>query len=99
MTNPDEFPPLPKPVIITSGNAHWFSPDQMHAYVLAARASRPQAQEVAASDARDALRYRWLRDNPWNPALEDVITMHRNKRWDVEIDAALASQAGKEQTP
>lgn len=37
----------------------------------------------------DAERYRWLRDNPWSDALNDVICLHRNKRWNVEIDAAM----------
>jgi len=46
--------------------------------------------EVA--ERADAARYRWIRDNPWSPALEDVITMHRNRRWDVEIDAAIQAE-------
>lgn len=60
-----------------------------------------QAEQVAASGtagggdevARDAARYRWLRDTPWPPALDDVIRMHRNKRWDVEVDAAMKERS------
>lgn len=37
----------------------------------------------------DAERYRWLRDNPWPPVLEADILLHRNARWDAEIDAAM----------
>ena len=38
----------------------------------------------------DAERYRWLRDNPWPPVLAADILLHRNARWDAEIDAAMA---------
>ena len=40
---------------------------------------------------KDAERYRWLRDNPWPPVLEADILLHRNARWDAEIDAAMAA--------
>lgn len=37
---------------------------------------------------QDAERYRWLRDTPWTPAMENIIALHRNALWDVVIDAA-----------
>lgn len=43
---------------------------------------------------KDAERYRWLRDNPWPPILEADIMLHRNARWDAEIDAAMAATKG-----
>mgnify|MGYP003519988669 CR=1 FL=1 len=44
----------------------------------------------AEANAKDAERYRWLRDNPWPAILEADIMLHRNARWDAEIDAAMA---------
>lgn len=45
--------------------------------------------------ARDAARYRWLRDNDWrnDEKMEPVIRLHLNAIWDEKIDAALAAQA------
>lgn len=47
------------------------------------------------ADARDAARYRWLRDNDWrnDEKMEPVIRLHLNAIWDEKIDAALAAQA------
>lgn len=58
--------------------------------------SRVRADFVACLAELDALRkdaerYRWLRDNPWPPILEADIVLHRNARWDAEIDAAMAA--------
>ena len=46
-------------------------------------------------DARDAARYRWLRDNDWrnDEKMEPVIRLHLNAIWDEKIDAAMAAQA------
>ena len=39
---------------------------------------------------RDAERYRWLRDNPWNGTeVENVINCHLYAVWDRVIDAAI----------
>jgi hypothetical protein len=57
-----------------------------------ALADRINGGELVGADhpvRKDAERYRWLRDNPWPPVLEADITLHRNARWDVEIDAAM----------
>ena len=47
------------------------------------------------ADARDAARYRWLRDNDWrnDEKMEPVIRLHLNAIWDEKIDAAMAAQA------
>ena len=49
----------------------------------------------AHKDARDAARYRWLRDNDWrnDEKMEPVIRLHLNAIWDEKIDAAMAAQA------
>lgn len=53
--------------------------------------SAPPAQD---SDAKDAARYRWLRDTPWlGTSLEPVITQQRNAHWDAAIDAAMAQES------
>lgn len=51
-----------------------------------------QAPAVGADDARDAARYRWLRDTPWPAGLQSVVALHQNARWDAAIDAAMAHQ-------
>ena len=50
------------------------------------------------ADARDAARYRWLRDNDWrnDEKMEPVIRLHLNAIWDEKIDAAMAAQSRKE---
>ena len=45
---------------------------------------------------KDAERYRWLRDNPWNEELTGIITYHRNALFDTAIDAELDHAIGKE---
>ena len=47
------------------------------------------------ADAKDAARYRWLRDNDWrnDEKMEPVIRLHLNAIWDEKIDAAMAAQA------
>ena len=47
------------------------------------------------TDAKDAARYRWLRDNDWNADKElgPVIRLQLNAIWDVKIDEAMAAQA------
>ena len=39
--------------------------------------------------ARDAARYRWLRDNPWPDDLSEIIEYQCNARWDTAIDEAM----------
>ena len=53
------------------------------------------ATTPAHEDARDAARYRWLRDNDWrnDEKMESVIRLHLNAIWDEKIDAAMAAQA------
>ena len=50
------------------------------------------------TDAKDAARYRWLRDNDWNADKElgPVIRLQLNAIWDVKIDAAMAEAKAKE---
>ena len=49
------------------------------------------------ADARDAARYRWLRDNDWrnDEKMEPVIRLHLNAIWDEKIDAAMAEAKAK----
>ena len=57
---------------------------------------RKQAQAPRVQiEARDAARYRWLRDNDWrnDEKMEPVICLHLNAIWDEKIDAAMAAQA------
>ena len=51
--------------------------------------------QADAKDAKDAARYRWLRDNDWrnDEKMEPVIRLHLNAIWDEKIDAAMAAQA------
>ena len=51
--------------------------------------------QADAKDAKDAVRYRWLRDNDWrnDEKMEPVIRLHLNAIWDEKIDAAMAAQA------
>ena len=51
-----------------------------------------ELEKELAQYKRDAERYRWIRDNPWPPVLEVDIKLHRNLRWDSEIDAAMAKK-------
>ena len=53
--------------------------------------SAPDAQ----TDAKDAARYRWLRDNDLyvNKDLEPEVRLQLNAIWDVKIDEAMAAQA------
>ena len=58
-------------------------------------------QIVATStntDAKDAARYRWLRDNDIyaDNKLGTVIRLQLNAIWDVSIDEAIATQANRE---
>ena len=56
-------------------------------------ATQPTAQ--AQKDAKDAARYRFLRDGKWrDTALEMIIVLQRNSLWDSKIDAAIAAQKG-----
>lgn len=58
--------------------------------------ARSRMAAPAAGDARDAERYRWLRDTPWPEDLQSVITLHQNARWNVAIDAAIAASQQQE---
>ena len=51
------------------------------------REAERQRDELKA----DAVRYRWLRDNPWDEELTAVITYHRNALFDSAIDAAIVA--------
>ena len=54
-------------------------------------ANRIEQLESERDELRaDAMRYRWLRDNPWDDELTAVITYHRNALFDSTIDAAIA---------
>ena len=50
------------------------------------------------TDAKDAARYRWLRDNDWrnDEKMEPVIRLHLNAIWDEKIDAAMAAHTKQE---
>ena len=58
-------------------------------------------QQVATTssntDAKDAARYRWLRDNDWrnDEKMEPVIRLHLNAIWDEKIDAAMTEAKAK----
>ena len=47
------------------------------------------------TDAKDAARYRWLRDNDLyvNKELEPVVRLQLNAIWDAKIDEVMAAQA------
>ena len=52
------------------------------------------------TDALDAMRYRPIRDGPWNGTpLGRVIAQHRNAHWDTSIDAAIAAQTAQGAKP
>jgi len=61
---------------------------------------QPIAAPVAAQkadDARDAERYRFIRDTPWlGTELERVIGLQKNGLWDAAIDAAISAQQRQE---
>ena len=59
---------------------------------------KPLYAQPQEADAKDAARYRWLRDNDWrnDEKMEPVIRLHLNAIWDEKIDAAMAAQARKE---
>ena len=46
------------------------------------------------TDAKDAARYRWLRDNDLyvNKELEPVVRLQLNAIWDVKIDEAMSAK-------
>ena len=77
------------------GDLDYRAIDLLRRYDLLGSPLRDSATHPAMpEDVRDAARYRFLRDTAWPPVLHDVIAMHRNKRWDIEIDAAMAAAAG-----
>ena len=71
----------------------------MKHHVWTAEKAQEELAEVSAQadakDAKDAVRYRWLRDNDWrnDEKIDPVIRLHLNAIWDEKIDAALAAQA------
>ena len=93
-----EFEALFKHLDLTQEPDAWGVPRYKHgtislawgAWQAARRAPVPQGM-----DARDAARYRWLRDNDWrnDEKMEPVIRLHLNAIWDEKIDAAMAAQA------
>ena len=64
---------------------------RLHAELESLRGSQ---QAAPAGDAKDAARYRYLRDGDWREReeLEPVIRLQLNTLWDAKIDAAIASQ-------
>lgn len=48
--------------------------------------------EAENATQKDAERYRWVRDNPWNKELTAIITYHRNSVFDTAIDQAMQEQ-------
>lgn len=104
----NDLPKMPMPARTLYGpnrtvDGHYFTADQMRAYAQAALNAR------AGGDAKDAERYRWLRDSahPDNDAGFGIAaTSHEMSGWghwyikhhsgeplDAAIDDALASQA------
>lgn len=64
----------------------------------------PKTAELLATiaqDARDAARYRYLRDGNWRECekLEPVIRLQLNGRWDSAIDAAIRQRYVQAQGP
>ena len=48
---------------------------------------------MAEQDAKDAARYRWMRDTPWlDTKLERIIALQQNALWNVAIDAAMQTK-------
>ena len=68
--------------------------DMARRMIAAALAAAPVQQAAPAGDAKDAARYRYLRDGDWREReeLEPVIRLQLNTLWDAKIDAAIASQ-------
>ena len=59
----------------------------------ALRSNQPAAQ--VQEDAKDAARYRFLRNGEWRDTeLEPFIRLQLNALWDSKIDAAIAAQKG-----
>ena len=59
----------------------------------ALRSNQPAAQ--VQEDAKDAARYRFLRNGEWRDTeLEPFIRLQLNALWDSKIDAAIAAQQG-----
>ena len=105
-----EFPPLPEATarlyeqngyrrasVLPGPGAPLFAADQLHAYVLADRASRGKA-----SDAEDAARYNWLVEKFGQTALPCFLEQRLERGYvadgkasiDATIDAARAQQQG-----
>ena len=61
---------------------------------IKAMLAAPVQQAAPAGDAKDAARYRYLRDGDWREReeLEPVIRLQLNTLWDAKIDSAIASQ-------
>ena len=47
--------------------------------------------------AKDAARYRWLRDTPWPQRVESVVRCHSNCVWAETIDTAMLDSMSKQQ--
>ena len=90
-----KYPALPKPASEAGPFPRLFTAAQMYAYLDADRTQRTQ-ESPASQDARDAARYRWLRQYPntirpevYCPALD---LLRRDEYLDAAIDAVLPTQ-------
>ncbi len=58
--------------------------------------THPQPAAQDAENAKNAARYKFLRDSEWRDTdLEAFIRLQLNALWDVKIDAAIAAQQGE----
>lgn len=78
--HPDDNPPVPC--------ARRYALSECRKTAPPAPADVPISEQVKRM-ARDAARYRWLRDNPWPDDLSEIIEYQCNARWDTAIDEAM----------
>lgn len=57
--------------------------------------ARARMAAPAAGDARDAARYRFIRDVPYTDEVRSVMSLQQNAIMDAAIDAAIAAQQGE----
>ena len=93
-TTPRELPELPiafdrLPCEPDDDMIDVFTPTQMHAY---ARQAIAESEARAARDARDAARYRWLRDECDTTTGFLLAQRLEAHEWDAAIDAAQEAE-------